>query len=263
MVLQILRHFHLHCPAASHNSLTIQTLFHNHQRIMNTPLTLRNKLFTASPQHKRKRQFRRTLRKDIEPLISDPPLLKTAARSQNTLPFEITGTRLNTPPRSLGHPLQIRILHASRAEHTPVRKVLSRQIANGKFTQHNIRATIYARVEFIVNNLPFRINNALVLIGIRNADFGVLFLRLKFQFHVQKQNFWITELFRHLLKPRVRKRLFERDPIHQKTLLHIAPRNLLHRNQTICLVQHTTLVQTRHRVNDHGREKVLLTGNKF
>ena len=71
-------------------------------------------------------------------------------------------------------------MHASGAEQTAIGKVLGGEIANGEFRQDNVGSDIDDIVELVVNNLPFRVDNLLVVFDGLNANFGVFFFALEF-----------------------------------------------------------------------------------
>mmetsp|Transcript_13 Transcript_13/g.31 ORF Transcript_13/g.31 Transcript_13/m.31 type:complete len:259 (-) Transcript_13:750-1526(-) len=187
--------------------------FDYHQSIVHTALALGNELLGSSSQNNRARQGRRALREQIESLVTNPSLFEHSTRSQNRFGQAIGGG-LNGSVGGLCDSLHVAIGHSAGTEQTAIGKVLGRQVSNRQFRQDNVGTALDARIELVVNDLPFGLDDRLVILGARNADLGVFLLRFEFQFDIQQKDFGVLEFFGHLFESGVRKGLFEGNSLH-------------------------------------------------
>lgn len=85
--------------------------------------------------------------------------------------------------------------------------------------------------EFIIDDLPLGINDALEIINIVDSDFSVLFLRFKFEFDFQDDDFWIGKTFRLLFETSIWESFFKSYSTNQKRIIDWSTRYLFNTDQ--------------------------------
>lgn len=77
---------------------------------------------------------------------------------------------------------------APRAEDAAVGKVLGAQVADRKPRQHDGRAAGGALGELVVDDVPLRVHDGLVLARVVEPHLGILLFRLELQLDVEQQD---------------------------------------------------------------------------
>mmetsp|Transcript_4606 Transcript_4606/g.13266 ORF Transcript_4606/g.13266 Transcript_4606/m.13266 type:complete len:496 (+) Transcript_4606:485-1972(+) len=253
---------HLHGTATGNDRSRGDGPLHHHERIVHASFALGNELLGASSQHNGARQRRRAQREQIESFVPDLGLLEESAGSENGFAQSIRGG-LNGSVGGLCNPLHVSVGDPSRAEHAPIGKILGRQISNRQFRQDNVRPAVDAGIELVVNDLPFRVDDRLVILEAGNPNLRVFLFRLEFQFDIEEQDFRVLVFLGHLFEPGIGKRLFEGDSLHQKGLANVSPGDLFDGDPFHDLVHVPSLVQFGHGRNDHGRKQVPVGGDEL
>ena len=257
------RYLHLDGTATGHDRARLESPLHHHQSIVDAALTLGNELLAATAKDDGRRELGGTVGKDIEPLVTDALLLETTARAQYSLE-QIVGAGLDGTAGGLGDSLQVAVLHPAGAEQTPVGKVLRGQIADGELAKDDVGPALDAGVELVVDDLPLGVDDALVLVGILDADLGVLLLGLELELDVEEEDLGMVELLGHLLEASVREGLLEGDAaLDEEGLADVTAGDALDGDEAVEVVEAAGLVKGLDGIDDHGREEVLVGGNEL
>mmetsp|Transcript_42853 Transcript_42853/g.100760 ORF Transcript_42853/g.100760 Transcript_42853/m.100760 type:complete len:285 (-) Transcript_42853:651-1505(-) len=223
---QELGQLHLDRSPARHNLGVLDGAADDHDGVVDRALRLRDELLRSSTQHNRRGLALRTLGEDVEALVPDLLLLEETARADD-LGHEVLDRGLHAGAARTHHPLHVVVGHAPRAEDVAVCEVLRRQVADREAREHDLAASGDDFVELLVDDVPLRVDDALVLFGVVEADFGVLLLRFELELDVEEADFGVGEPFRLLLETGVRKRLLERDSVHKERILESSSRHFL------------------------------------
>jgi hypothetical protein len=73
---------------------------------------------------------------------------------------------------------------AARAEDVAISEVLGGEVTDGEFGEDDFRAGIVEGFHFVVDDLPFRIDDSLIFRDLINSHFGVVFFRFEFELDV-------------------------------------------------------------------------------
>mmetsp|Transcript_9374 Transcript_9374/g.23003 ORF Transcript_9374/g.23003 Transcript_9374/m.23003 type:complete len:450 (+) Transcript_9374:701-2050(+) len=250
-----IRHAHLDGPAAGDDGSRRDGPLDDHEGVVDAPLALGDELLGSSPQHDRAGQGRRALREEVEPLVADLALLEDPAGPEDRLGQAVAG-RLDGSVGGLRDAFHVTVGDPSRAEQPTIGEVLRRQVTDRELREDDVGPAIDAGVELVVDDLPLRLHDGLVILRARDSNLGVFLFRLELQFHVEEQHLRVLELLGHLLESGVRKGLLEGDPLHQKGLADVSPGNLLDRDPFLELFDVPGLVELRDGGHDHRREEI-------
>ncbi len=76
-------------------------------------------------------------------------------------------------------------------------------------------------LELFVNEVPFSINDGLIIVRIFNTDFSVFFFGLQFEFEIENADFGGGELFGLLFETGIREGFFEGYTVYEERFLKI------------------------------------------
>ena len=115
-------------------------------------------------------------------------------------------------------------------------------------------------VKFIINDLPFSINDSLEVIRVLKSDLSAIFLSLKLKLKVQAENLGVvSKAFGLLLETSVGESLPEADTLNNHGVCDGATGDLL--DTDIVLVE---IIADRHdSVNHHLTKELLVLGNNL
>ena len=119
-------------------------------------------------------------------------LLETSTSSQN-IRSNIVDSGLKDSSSSLGNSGDIFIGDSTSTEDSSVSKPLSGKISNGKLGQDDIGSNIMDFLQFVIDDLPFSIDNGLEIINIADSDISIFLLRFKFKFNLQDDDLGVLE----------------------------------------------------------------------
>lgn len=71
-------------------------------------------------------------------------------------------------------------------------------------------------IKFFVNDIPFGIDNSLIIFGFLNSDFSVFFFAFEFEFEIQKEDFGVIEGFGLLFKTGIGEGFFKSNSVNNK-----------------------------------------------
>ena len=219
VVAEVAGEFHVDGAAAGDDGGVLDRSADNLDRVVERPGSLLDELLGASSQHQRARLAPGAPAEEVEPLVANLLLLENLARA-HLVGGEVIHRGLDPGSGGLGHAQEILLGDAAGAEDPAVGKVLRREVTDRESRQDNLSAALDALGQFVVNDVPLRIDNLLVLGGIRQANLGVVLLALELQFQVQRQYFGVVEVLRLLLEAGVGKRLLERDAVDEERFTH-------------------------------------------
>lgn len=129
---------------------------------MQTPLHLCNKLLRPTAQQQRARLCILAVLEDIKSLPPNLPLIKLATRAQVVI-LDIRTSRLDGSPDGLNDPLEIVIGDTTGTKDIPIREILGREVSDRQPRQDDFGARCDDRLEFSIDDLPFGIDDRLVL----------------------------------------------------------------------------------------------------
>lgn len=247
VLMQIGRDLHLDGTATANHHAVLDGTLDNHDGVVQRTLNLGDKLLSATAQHQRAGLGLGALLEKVESLATNLALLKDAAGAE-VLVQDIGAGGLNDSTGGLDDALHILRGNTASAEDVAVGKVLGGEIANGKFGEDNLGAGGGNRLELLVDDLPFGVDNSLVVGDLLNADFGIVLFGLELQLNVQADNLGLLESLGLLLETGVREGLFEGDTVDEARLGEGAAGNLLDANQ---LVVQIVLVEREDGVDHH------------
>lgn len=114
--------------------------------------------------------------------------------------------------------------------------------------------------EFIVNDLPLSINNALEIVNIANSDFSIFFFGLEFKLNLQDDDFRVGEALGLLLKTGIRECLFECDTAHKERIIDGSACDFLDTDKVLVEKVGIEFFNSR---NNNFSEEVLVTWEKL
>ena len=164
---------HLHRAAAAHDAIAVNALLGHHQRVylsassyqkrtVDRSLRFLQELLRTAAQQERRRRRPRAVREQIVPLAPHLHFLERAAAPQHRRRQSVH-RRLDLGARGALQSLHVAVRNAARAEHAAVREVLRGQVADREAREHDIGARSDAGVQFLVDQTPLRVHNALIL----------------------------------------------------------------------------------------------------
>mmetsp|Transcript_16135 Transcript_16135/g.22975 ORF Transcript_16135/g.22975 Transcript_16135/m.22975 type:complete len:252 (+) Transcript_16135:523-1278(+) len=251
MFVKVLRHLHLDGPTARDNGPRFHATSYDHESIVYAALALGDELFGPTAEDHGGGGPIPAFLENVETLVSHLFLLELAAGSEN-FGIETAGGGLCGGARGPRNAFHVSILDPSRAEQTAIQEVLRGEITDGEFAQDDVCAAIDAGIQFIVDDLPFGIDYALVFLRILDSNLGVLLLGLEFQFDVEEEDFGIGEFLGHLFESGVGKGFLEGDALDEEGLSDVSTGNLLDGHEGLDLVQSSRGIEALDGLNDHG-----------
>ena len=143
---------------------------------------LLDELFGAATEDDGGRLLGGALGEEVEALVANLLLLEMPALAQHPL-VKAVDAGLNLRPSGLHDPDDVSHLDASRAEQALIGEVLGGEVADGELGEDDVGAAADALVELLVDDVPLGVNDALVLVGVGDADLGVLLLGLELLYY--------------------------------------------------------------------------------
>jgi hypothetical protein len=148
---------------------------------------------------------------------------------------------------------------ATSAEDIAVSEVLGSEITNGKLGEDNLGSSFDNSVEFVVNDLPFGVNNLLEIVGVFETDLSGVLFGLKLKFEVHDEHLGVLKGLGLLLETGVGEGLAEADTFNEEGISNGATSDLFDTN--IVLVKVFTEVHDG--IDDHFAEEILVAGNNL
>lgn len=107
----------------------------------------------------------------------------------------------------------------ARAEDVSIGKILGGEVANGELGEDDFSAGLMKSFHFVVDDLPFGIDDGLIFGNLINSDLGVVFLCFEFEFDVEADDFRVLERLGLLLETGVGEGFFEGYTIDEEGVL--------------------------------------------
>ena len=153
---------------------------------------LGDELFGATTEHQGAGLGSGAVREDVEAVGADLAFFEEATFAE-VGGVDIGAGRLRRGTCGLTDAFQVVGRDAASAEDVAVGEILGRQVTNGEFGEYHFGAGFVEGFHFIVDDLPLRVHNGLVLGHLLNPHFGVVFLRFEFEFNVEADDFGVLE----------------------------------------------------------------------
>ena len=159
---------YLDSSSAGDDLVVLDSPLDDHDRIMQTPLHLANKLLRPSPQQQRARHRLPAPLKQVEPLPTNLPLLK-ALTAPEVLRPDIRARTLRRSAHRLDDALEVVRCDAAGAEDVAVGEELGREVADRQAREDDFGARGGDRFELGVDDGPFRVDDRLVFLWSRGG----------------------------------------------------------------------------------------------
>jgi hypothetical protein len=215
VVTQVAGEFHFYGSTTSHNRWEFHGTTHHHNRVVQGTFSLLDELFGTSSQNNCGSFGFGTALEEVIAFGTELDFVETATSTQRWL-LETVDGGLDDSTCGLGDTHQILVRNAASAENVAVGEVLGGEIANGQFGKDNLGSTFIDIFEFVVNNIPFGINNVLVFFGTVDTDFSVLLLALEFELEIKDADLRVVKAFGLLFESRIGKSFFEGHAVHHE-----------------------------------------------
>ena len=117
--------------------------------------------------------------------------------------------------------MQVLVGNPSGTEDVSVREELRGQVADGQFREHDLSPTVDDLLQFLVDNVPLRVDDFLVVLRLVNPDLCILLLTFELKLQVQKTDFGVLEVLGLLLEACVREGFFEGHAVNHEGVLRL------------------------------------------
>ena len=139
-----------------------------------------------------------------------------------------------------------------------VGEVLSGEITNWEVGEDNLGSRFNNFVKFIINYVPFSIDDLLEIIWVFNPNFCIIFFSFKLKLVLKNQDFWVLEMLLLLFETSIRESLFETDTMYHEGVSDGSTGDFL--DTDISLLQ--ILIEIQDGINDHlGEEGFIVRNN--
>jgi len=141
----------------------------------------------------------RALFKHVVAFIANLPLFKLAAFAHNLVRDAEAGS-LNLSASCLSDMVHIMWGNAASAENVSVGKELSCQVTDGHAGKNNLGASLLDSLKFVIDDLPFGVNDFLEVVRVLETDLSRVSLGLELELNVKQDNLGVLELLGLLLE---------------------------------------------------------------
>lgn len=139
-----------------------------------------------------------------------------------------------------------------------VGEVLSGEITNWEVGEDNLGSRFNNFVKFIINYVPFSIDDLLEIIWVFNPNFCIIFFSFELKLVLKNQDFWVLEMLLLLFETSIRESLFETDTMYHEGVSDGSTGDFL--DTDISLLQ--ILIEIQDGINDHlGEEGFIVRNN--
>jgi len=249
---------HLDGTTSGNDGVSSDSSSHNHNSVVERSLGLFDVLGSTTTNDKSDSSGTLALGEHIISLRAELNFFEFASETEDLI-GKAVGGGLDSTAASLGNTVQIVGRHSSSAEHVSVREVLSGQVTNGELGEHNLGTGVNDFLEFIVDDLPFSVDNLLELFGVRESDLSGVLLGLKLKLDVEDEDLGIHEGLGLLLETSVGERLLEADTLDEERVSHGSSGDLLDTNVLLVEVS----IEVHDGVDDHLGEETLVLGDNL
>ena len=264
MFTQESRKFHLDCAASSNDSVSLNSSQYDHYGIIEGTCSLLDILSGATSDDDGHGLGACALSEHIVALISELNLFEFSADTENSLStffFETINSSLQDSASGLAHTLEIIFSNTAGAENVSVSEILSGKITDWKLGENNSSARCSNLVKFIINDLPFSINDSLEVIRVLKSDLSAIFLGLKLKFEVKAENLGVViEALGLLFETSIRESFLKADTLDKEGVSDGASGDLL---DTDILFVESLLVDGLDSIDNHSAEESLLFGDNL
>ena len=264
MFTQESRKFHLDCTASSNDSVSFNSSQYDHYGIIEGTCSLLDILRGATSDDDGHGLGAGALSEHIVALISELNLFEFSADTENSLSTFFTETvnsSLQDGASGLAHTLEIIFSNTAGAENVSVSEILSGKITDWKLGENNSSARCMNLVKFIINDLPFSINDSLEVIRVLKSDLSAIFLGLKLKFEVKAENLGVViEALGLLFETSIRESFLKADTLDKEGVSDGASSDLL---DTDILFVKSVLVDGLDGIDNHSAEESLLFGDNL
>lgn len=128
------------------------------------------------------------------------------------------------------------------------RDILGCKITNWQLAENNFRTSLVQSFQFVEDDLPFCVDDRLVLRYLVDPDFCVVLLALELQLHVERHDLWILEALGLLFKSGIGEGLLERDTVNKERILQAAAGDLFDPDQLLVQI---ILIKGQDSIDNH------------
>jgi hypothetical protein len=249
--------FHFDCTATGDDSVSPGGSQHDHDGVVKRSCGFLNVLSSTATDDESHSLGVAALCEHVIALASKLDLLELSASSEDLLADAIGGG-LDLTASSLDSSLEVIGWDATSAEDVSVSEELSGQVTDWELGKDNLGAGVCDLLELVVDDLPFGIDDLLVVLWVLESDLSAVSLGLQLKLDVQGQNFGVLEALWLLLETGVGESLAEANTVDKEGVGDGATSDFLDSN--VLLVEVT--VQVLNGVDDHlGEEFFILADN--
>ena len=264
MFTQESRKFHLDCAASSNDSVSLNSSQYDHYGIIEGTCSLLDILSGSTSDDDGHGLGAGALSEHIVALISELNLFEFSADTENSLStffIETVNSSLQDGASGLAHTLEIIFSNTAGAENVSVSEILSGKITDWKLGENNSSARCMNLVKFIINDLPFSINDSLEVIRVLKSDLSAIFLGLKLKFEVKAEDLGVViEALGLLFETSIRESFLKADTLDKEGVSDGASSDLL---DTDILFVKSVLVDGLDGIDNHSAEESLLFGDNL
>lgn len=199
----------------ANNSLVADGALDNHEGVVERALNLGDELLSTTSEDKSAGLGGGAALKEVEALATDLSLVEGLACAE-MLGVDVGAGALDSGAGGLNNTFHIIGGHTTSAEDVAISEVLGSQVTNGELGEDNLGTGLMEGFELLEDDLPFGVDDGLVLGYVLDADLGVVLLGLELELDVQADNLGLLERLGLLLETGVGEGLLEGDTVYEE-----------------------------------------------
>ena len=253
MLSEVSGELHFDCTTTGDDSVSLDGSEHDHDGIVERSSGLLNVLGSTATDDESHSLGVAALGEHVIALASELDLLELTASSKDLFGDSVGGS-LDLTTSGLDSSLEVVRWNTTSAENVSVSKELSGQVTDWELREDNLGAGISDLLELVVDNLPFGVDNLLVVLWVFKSDFSTVSLGLQLELDVQSQNLGVLEGLWLLLETGVGESLAEANTVDEEGVGDRATGDPL--DSDVLLVE--VVIQVLDGVDDHLGEEVFI-----
>ena len=160
--------------SAGYDLVGLETSSDNHDGIIQRPFGFLDELFGTTSKDDGSGFGVGAVFEKIVPFSSDLLFVELSAGSED-IGGQFVDGGLENGSGGLRDSLDILVGDSTSTENASVGEPLGSQVTNGELGENNLGTDVMNFLEFIVDDLPFGIDQALEILNVFDSDFGILF----------------------------------------------------------------------------------------
>jgi hypothetical protein len=238
--------------------LSLDSTSHDHDGVVEGTLSLIDVLIGTSSEDEGARLGPGAAGEEVVSLRAKLNFLKLATSTENIVGQSVDSGLDNTAG-GLGKTSKVVAGNSTSAEEVSISEVLGGEVANGQAGQDNVGTAGDDLIELLIDQFPLSIDDLLEVVGILEADLGVLSLRLELKLDVEEDDLRVLELLWLLLEARVGEGLSESNTLNEEGVCDRATSDLFNADKTLVEVT----LEVLDCLDDHISEELLIVGDDF